>query len=68
MHGRNLGTDYQCCPHGITLPQGPPDQCCVDDIEKTPYRIEYLKHVPSPDSTLFYFGVQVGGCARGADR
>jgi hypothetical protein len=36
MHGHD--GDFQCCPHGVTRPQGPPDECCVDDLQKTPYR------------------------------
>ena len=30
--------DFQCCPHGITPPQGPPNECCIDDLDESPYR------------------------------
>jgi hypothetical protein len=36
MHGRS--GDFQCCPHGITQPQGPPSECCVDQLSQSPYR------------------------------
>ena len=36
LNGRN--GKFQCCPHGITPPQGPPNECCIDDLNESPYR------------------------------
>ena len=57
LHGRD--GDYQCCPHGITPPASPPEQCCVDDLNKSPYRMNYISHTPSPQSTDYLFQVVV---------
>lgn len=42
FHGRDADANTQCCPHGITRKQGPPEDCCMDDLPKTPYRVEYV--------------------------
>ena len=57
MHGRFDKT--QCCPHGLTRLQGPPNECCVDDLEKTPYRMHYLQHTLKSTYTDYTFDVQV---------
>ncbi|GAX81198.1 hypothetical protein CEUSTIGMA_g8631.t1, partial [Chlamydomonas eustigma] len=57
MHGRS--GEFQCCPHGITQPQGPPSECCVDQLSQSPYRLEYLDHVLSTQSTSYNFGIEV---------
>jgi len=36
LSGRN--GKFQCCPHGITKPQMPPYNCCIDNLDETPYR------------------------------
>ena len=48
LHGRD--GDYQCCPHGVTPPQGPPEQCCVDDLPKSPYRLDFARALRSAAS------------------
>lgn len=57
MHGRDNMT--QCCPHGATRRGPPPDDCCVDDIDKAPYRMEYLRTNSLPLSTSFDFAIRV---------
>lgn len=57
FHGRNELT--QCCPHGITKKQGPPEDCCMDDLEKTPYRVEYVASAFGEESTAMDFQLRV---------
>ena len=57
MHGKYA--DTQCCPHGATKRQGPPDDCCVDDIEKSPYRMEVLRTNIKDNSTVFDLDIKV---------
>lgn len=57
LHGRD--GDYQCCPHGITPPAPPPDQCCVDDLTRTPYRLDFVRAQPTNASTKYLFAVSV---------
>ncbi|KAG2439400.1 hypothetical protein HXX76_004757 [Chlamydomonas incerta] len=57
MHGKD--EDTHCCPHGATKKGGPYDDCCVDDIEKAPYRMEYYKNTPTEASTTYDFAIKV---------
>ncbi|EFJ53177.1 hypothetical protein VOLCADRAFT_102797 [Volvox carteri f. nagariensis] len=57
MHGKDGLT--QCCPHGITRRAGPFDDCCVDDLGKAPYRMQYLGANVALNQTEQYFGVSV---------
>jgi hypothetical protein len=57
FHGREA--KQQCCPHGITRPAAPINQCCVDDLPITPYRLQYIDHVPTTASTTYTFGIQI---------
>jgi hypothetical protein len=47
----------QCCPHGATRRAGPYDDCCVDDIEKSPYRVQYLASDIKANTTTYEFQV-----------
>lgn len=57
MHGKDNTT--QCCPHGATKRGPPPDDCCVDDIEKSPYRMQFLRSNTLTNETSFDFAVKV---------
>ncbi|PNH06258.1 hypothetical protein TSOC_007379, partial [Tetrabaena socialis] len=57
MHGKD--GDQHCCPHGATKRGGPYDDCCVDDIEKAPYRVDYIKTVLTPNTTAYDFAIRV---------
>lgn len=54
IHGRD--NKQQCCPHGITRFTSP-DTCCIDDLQRTPYRLRYLYHEPTVNSTTWAFDV-----------
>lgn len=53
------GTDPTgwCCPHGLTRTAPPPDECCVDDLDHSPYRLTLDGSVVSADSTEYTFRV-----------
>ncbi|KAG2490586.1 hypothetical protein HYH03_010980 [Edaphochlamys debaryana] len=57
LHGKD--EDTHCCPHGATRRGGPVDECCVDDLEKAPYRIDYVKSVLSEPASTYDFFVKV---------
>lgn len=57
LHGRD--DDQQCCPHSVTRKQGPPSDCCVDDLPNSPYRMRYLNHDLQPASTTYTFDIKL---------
>lgn len=57
-----LGHDgaQACCPHHITHKTKIEEDCnCIDDLDRTPYRLEYIKHQPSTDSTTYTFAISI---------
>jgi hypothetical protein len=61
MHGIDFWANHssQCCPHGITKPQGPPEDCCVDDLDKSPYRMNYIDSKITVKNTVMDFNLAV---------
>ncbi|GFR43382.1 hypothetical protein Agub_g4456 [Astrephomene gubernaculifera] len=57
FHGKD-GLSH-CCPHGATKRTDPTDDCCVDDIEKAPYRMQYLHSYLSAATSEYEFAVKV---------
>ncbi|KXZ52064.1 hypothetical protein GPECTOR_10g1087 [Gonium pectorale] len=57
LHGK--GSDQHCCPHGATKRGGPPDECCVDDVEKAPYRVQYIDTSLTDVKSEYEFAVAV---------
>lgn len=57
LHGRD--DKQQCCPHSVTRKQGPPDECCVDDMQRTPYRLRYLHHDLKNEETTYTFDIKI---------
>lgn len=44
-------TGGDCCPHGLTTPQVEPPPCCIDNPNKSPYKMHYVDYNISASST-----------------
>lgn len=57
IHGKDA--DTHCCPHGATKRGPGPDECCVDDFEKAPYRMQYLNTAVDDWVSTYDFAIKV---------